>query len=66
MKIKIGYKEWDTRDWIVTADSNQKFLQCPDCHCGIFLDWYDRACGTDALNFCPYCGRERKKVVKNS
>ena len=62
MKIKCSWKEWDTRDWKVTTDTGQKFLICPDCSCGIFLEAYDKACGTNALNFCPYCGKERKKV----
>ena len=66
MIIQVGYKEWDTRDWIVTSDTGERFLICPDCRSGLFLKHYDRACGTMALSFCPYCGKERKKLVKHS
>ena len=71
MKIKIGYSEWDLRDWILTTDTGQRFIRCPDCQSGIFLEQYAKACGTEALNFCPYCGKERakhrngKKVKRN-
>ena len=59
MKITIGYKTWDTKDWVITKDLGSRFLFCPDCGCGILLDPYNMACGTEALNFCPYCGQKR-------
>ena len=61
MIIRCGYKDWDTRDWILTTDTGQKFLRCPDCQSGIFLEHYAKACGTAALSFCPYCGKHREK-----
>lgn len=64
MKIKLGYKEWNTWDWGITVDLGARKLECPDCGCGIFIDDYNRACGTDALNFCPYCGKQRRPEVK--
>ena len=59
MIVKIGYKTWDTKDWIISKDLDERFLICPDCGCGIILKPYNSACGTDALNFCPYCGHKR-------
>ena len=61
MIISCGFKDWDTRDWILTTDTGQKFLRCPDCQSGIFLEHYAKACGTAALSFCPYCGKHREK-----
>lgn len=59
MIVKIGYKKWDTRDWIQGEELGDKALACPDCGCRIILKYYDMACGTGALRFCPYCGKRR-------
>lgn len=59
MIVKIGYKKWDTRDWIQGEELGDKTLACPDCGCRIILKYYDMACGTGALRFCPYCGKRR-------
>lgn len=62
MKIKLGFKTWDTRDWVLGEELGDRCLRCPDCGCGIILRFYDMACGTMALNFCPYCGKKRKEA----
>lgn len=59
MKVKIGYKVWDTHDWKNGEELGDKCLECPDCGGRIILKYYDMACGVKALDFCPYCGKKR-------
>lgn len=61
MKIKIGYKTWDTTGWKLGEDLGERILICPDCECTIKLKPYDQACGTKATTFCPYCGKRRQE-----
>ena len=43
LKITIGYKTWNTKDWIISKDLDERFLICPDCGCCIILKPYNSA-----------------------
>ena len=42
--------------WSVEIDTASEMYVCSSCKCRMIKNDYDRATGTRAKNFCPYCG----------
>lgn len=42
--------------WGVEIDTGAEMYVCSSCKCRMIKKDYDRATGTNAKSFCPYCG----------
>lgn len=51
-----------TGEWNIEQDNGADMYVCSVCGCRMIARDFDRACGTNALNFCGYCrGRYERR-----
>ena len=58
-KVRVGYKTFDLKSWVVEVDTGTDMLKCPDCGGRMTKVPFLQAVGTKGTSFCPYCGAKR-------
>ena len=59
-----AYKYPRPNKYIQAIDNGCKMLECPLCRCRIQYNAFTYAVGSMGFSFCPYCGLDVRKKVK--
>ena len=58
-KVRVGYRTFSLKSWVVEVDTGVDMLKCPDCGGRMTMDRFLLAVGTKGTSYCPYCGAKR-------